>query len=87
MGEWADENLDKFLAGDYEDDEPTLQSDECKYCALPGLHWEKNTKNRWRLFDIHGNIHTCSERPISRHAEQLRKLPCLTDPDFGPKKR
>lgn len=89
MGEHADDALWDLLfgRGSEGDDETNVATIDCQHCGLPGLHWEKNTKNRWRLFDINGNIHTCSERPMSRHAEQLRKLQCLQNPDFGQKKR
>lgn len=79
MGEMADDALDRWLdrigyENEWDDeDNESGGADEtpCKYCALPGLMWQE-TKKGWRLTDIHGIIHLCSERPMSKHAELLK---------------
>lgn len=32
----------------------------CKHCGANGLEW-RNSDKGWRLYDINGNMHSCSE--------------------------
>ena len=78
MGEFADDYIENYL--DQFDAGLDDMYVECRYCGLPGLHWEKNDKNRWKLVDIHGETHSCLR--YSDHAAQLHDT--LKFP--GPKK-
>ena len=62
MGELADELLDRYIYGDYDEGYDEWPPPQCRYCGKSsGLFWQQ-AGDKWQLFETRPRGHSAAHR-------------------------
>lgn len=61
MGELADELIDRFIYGDYDEGYDERPPPTCKYCGKRDLFWQE-VGDKWQLFEYRPRGHIAPHR-------------------------